>query len=172
MSLIRCPECRKPISESAPNCPNCGITLSPEVVRAEKRKKHRVEMAVALIKLGLSACILAGCFWLYNHLPTSVSIDSLMSDCMLLSDELSKPTPTSARHHAQPKPIAPAKDDSKPRLSDAISDNHIDEAQMNQLKNLPVLNGLSDEDKEKLISSAQDLLKSTGEADSNSQSGR
>jgi len=32
MALIACPECKKKISESASNCPNCGYQITPEII--------------------------------------------------------------------------------------------------------------------------------------------
>ncbi|OOF42045.1 hypothetical protein BKK49_03690 [Rodentibacter rarus] len=38
MSLIRCPECRKKISESAEICPNCGFSFQQENLEIYKQK--------------------------------------------------------------------------------------------------------------------------------------
>ena len=49
MSLTRCPECRKKISENAENCPNCGFSFKqkdPEIYkqRLEARRLHNEEV--------------------------------------------------------------------------------------------------------------------------------
>ena len=38
MARIRCPECRKKISETADSCPKCGYKLTPEEAEEIKRK--------------------------------------------------------------------------------------------------------------------------------------
>ncbi|AGV12291.1 TPA: zinc ribbon domain-containing protein [Haemophilus influenzae] len=38
MSLARCPECRKKISENAENCPNCGFSFKQKDLEIYKQK--------------------------------------------------------------------------------------------------------------------------------------
>ena len=40
MALIACPECKKKISDSAGNCPNCGYQLTPEKISEIKKKQQ------------------------------------------------------------------------------------------------------------------------------------
>lgn len=49
MSLTRCPECRKKISENAKNCPNCGFSFKQKDLemykqRLEARRLHNEEV--------------------------------------------------------------------------------------------------------------------------------
>ncbi|WP_404397927.1 zinc ribbon domain-containing protein [Idiomarina loihiensis] len=39
MALINCPECDKKVSSKAATCPNCGVSISPNVEREEHEKK-------------------------------------------------------------------------------------------------------------------------------------
>ncbi len=41
MALIKCPECKKKISESASSCPNCGFELDKKVVKIIKAKEAK-----------------------------------------------------------------------------------------------------------------------------------
>jgi zinc-ribbon domain len=43
MALIPCPECKKNISESAVNCPNCGYQLTSEKIAEIKQKEPQVQ---------------------------------------------------------------------------------------------------------------------------------
>lgn len=36
MALIKCPECQKEVSDSAPTCPHCGIAIAKKQVRKKK----------------------------------------------------------------------------------------------------------------------------------------
>jgi hypothetical protein len=60
--LIPCPACKKPVSESAPACPQCGLPLTAEVVETQKRNEsERVEAeqkAAAQFGLGCGVIIL------------------------------------------------------------------------------------------------------------------
>jgi hypothetical protein len=55
MSLINCPECRKPVSAAANACPHCGFTFTPDVVAVQKVKKQNDELASTLIAIALTA---------------------------------------------------------------------------------------------------------------------
>ncbi|HHF1340781.1 TPA: zinc ribbon domain-containing protein, partial [Haemophilus influenzae] len=49
MSLTRCPECRKKISENAENCPNCGFSFKQKDLemykqRLEAQRLHNEEV--------------------------------------------------------------------------------------------------------------------------------
>lgn len=49
MSLTRCPECRKKISENTENCPNCGFSFKQKDLemykqRLEARRLHNEEV--------------------------------------------------------------------------------------------------------------------------------
>ena len=35
--LIKCPECNRDVSDSAPSCPNCGYVLKPTVLDASPK---------------------------------------------------------------------------------------------------------------------------------------
>jgi len=43
MAMITCPECRKKISETADNCPNCGYQLTPEEIAEIKKKEQKLQ---------------------------------------------------------------------------------------------------------------------------------
>lgn len=47
MALIRCPECRKKISEHATNCPHCGFSFKQEdlVIYKQKLEERRLKNA-------------------------------------------------------------------------------------------------------------------------------
>lgn len=55
MALIKCPECKKSVSESASSCPKCGYPLSPEVV-AKIKKSKRFSNLVAFV---IVVCVIA-----------------------------------------------------------------------------------------------------------------
>lgn len=48
MSLIPCPECKKNISESAENCPNCGYKLTPEKISKIKENQKKNSQGVGI----------------------------------------------------------------------------------------------------------------------------
>ena len=48
MSLIPCPECKKKISESVENCPNCGYTLTPEKIKDIKENQINPKRGVGI----------------------------------------------------------------------------------------------------------------------------
>ncbi len=49
MALIVCPECKKKISDSVENCPNCGYTLTPEKIAEIKKKKQKTKKGCFLV---------------------------------------------------------------------------------------------------------------------------
>ena len=54
MALIGCPECKKEISERAPNCIYCGFPLSKEIIadikeQAERKERERKEFLDSLV---------------------------------------------------------------------------------------------------------------------------
>lgn len=58
MALIRCPECRKKISEHAMLCPNCGFSFKEEDLsiykqKLEERRLHNEEINRKSTKLHL-----------------------------------------------------------------------------------------------------------------------
>ena len=69
MSLIKCPECQKLISEAAHACPGCGFTLTPDIVAAQQEDKEAKERAG---KSGCFViCILFVILLVYYHWPSS-----------------------------------------------------------------------------------------------------
>jgi predicted amidophosphoribosyltransferase len=46
MALIACPECKKKISESASNCPNCGYQITPEIIAETYAKQLQAKKNV------------------------------------------------------------------------------------------------------------------------------
>jgi len=40
MSLVKCPECGKEISDKAVNCPNCGLPLNPQTYEHQNPKEN------------------------------------------------------------------------------------------------------------------------------------
>lgn len=82
MALIPCPECKKKISESAENCPQCGFPLTSERVMDIKRKQAKSIKAAnrgcGIILLGIAAIGIFGVFQ-SNRTPShnkSVSTNS------------------------------------------------------------------------------------------------
>jgi hypothetical protein len=53
MALIACPECKKQISDSAGNCPNCGYQITPEKVAEIKEKLQQQKKNVKMGCLSL-----------------------------------------------------------------------------------------------------------------------
>lgn len=58
MSLIKCPECKKKISNSASNCPNCGFQLTAEKLR--EIKQHEAKIMKVEIITGVIVAIVGG----------------------------------------------------------------------------------------------------------------
>lgn len=51
MALIRCPECKKQISETAESCSRCGYKVTPEEVAEIKKKKQVWKLGCAILFL-------------------------------------------------------------------------------------------------------------------------
>ncbi|MEX4645286.1 zinc ribbon domain-containing protein [Haemophilus influenzae] len=76
MSLTRCPECRKKISENAKNCPNCGFSFKQKDLdmykqRLEARRLHNEEVNRKSTKLHIIwfcifAIFIAVTSWMVN----------------------------------------------------------------------------------------------------------
>ena len=73
MSLINCPECRKPVSEAANACPRCGFTFTPDLVAAQKVKMEKAQQAGGLIALGLFVFMLLICSGVFTSSSSSSS---------------------------------------------------------------------------------------------------
>lgn len=56
MAMIQCPECNKPMSDSASACPSCGYPVSPPPLQTPK-KKGMPGWAIALIIIGCMGVI-------------------------------------------------------------------------------------------------------------------
>lgn len=56
MALIRCPECKKQVSDQAKSCPNCGIRLkaSKNKTKSDEAKAGRI---VAIVVFGIVAVL-------------------------------------------------------------------------------------------------------------------
>ncbi|HHF5723390.1 zinc ribbon domain-containing protein [Haemophilus influenzae] len=76
MSLTRCPECRKKISENAKNCPNCGFSFKQKDLemykqRLEARRLHnegvnRKSTKLHIIWFCIFAIFIAVTSWMVN----------------------------------------------------------------------------------------------------------
>ncbi|HHF4079565.1 TPA: zinc ribbon domain-containing protein [Haemophilus influenzae] len=76
MSLTRCPECRKKISENAENCPNCGFSFKQKDLeiykqRLEALRLHNEEVNRKSTKLHITwfcifAIFIAVTSWMVN----------------------------------------------------------------------------------------------------------
>lgn len=76
MSLTRCPECRKKISENAENCPNCGFSFKQKDLemykqRLEARRLHNEEVnrkstKLQIIWFCIFAIFIAVTSWMVN----------------------------------------------------------------------------------------------------------
>lgn len=63
MALIRCPECKKQVSDQAKSCPHCGMRLKAK--KSEKEKSGRgVAIMVTTFTLILAAFVL---FWVFGR---------------------------------------------------------------------------------------------------------
>ena len=65
LALIACPECKKKISDTAGNCPNCGYQLTPEKV-AELKKQQQVANGCAIGCLSVIAVFVILILWLIS----------------------------------------------------------------------------------------------------------
>ena len=72
MAMIRCPECKKRISENADSCPSCGYQLTPEKIAEIKKKEQRDLKGFGIGCL--SVVIVIVIFFIY--LISSSSLDS------------------------------------------------------------------------------------------------
>lgn len=76
MSLTRCPECRKKISENAENCPNCGFSFKQkdleiykqrlEALRLHNEEVNRKSTKVHIIWFCIFAIFIAVTSWMVN----------------------------------------------------------------------------------------------------------
>ena len=82
MVLLKCPECKKKVSESASACPKCGFTLTKEFVNKELKARKAGAGTGALV---LFAIVLAGV------LRTGSDVDSVQ--------------PTPAVNRSSPAPV-------------------------------------------------------------------
>ena len=91
MALIKCPECRKTVSEAAIACPGCGFALTLDLVVAQKVKKQKNEQAAVLIGVGIFLVIVVPCSRVLTSswLPPSTSPSSY-------SPSAAKPVATSS----------------------------------------------------------------------------
>ena len=71
MSLIKCPECKKEISDTAATCPGCGAPISEQkiasqpVITTERTSKDiKKHQAISL------AMFIVGLVWIFNLQPT------------------------------------------------------------------------------------------------------
>lgn len=55
MAMIKCPDCGKDISSSAPVCPNCGYSFMYALPN-----KSRAKINLILVAAGVLACLIAG----------------------------------------------------------------------------------------------------------------
>lgn len=60
MPLIRCPECKKQISDTAESCVHCGFKIAPDVLENIKRKQQTSDGVISLI------VILIGAYFVYS----------------------------------------------------------------------------------------------------------
>jgi hypothetical protein len=78
MSLINCPECHKPISDAAQACPNCGFTLTPDVValqkvNAQNAKRHGDIISLVVVSAGVVWAAFSGGAFRSSSPPSSSS---------------------------------------------------------------------------------------------------
>jgi len=80
MALIPCPECKKNISESAVNCPNCGYQLTPEKIAEIKKMEPQAQKGCSSCFLRAIAIIFAFTFILvFLYIIVNISSDSSSS---------------------------------------------------------------------------------------------
>jgi hypothetical protein len=73
MAMICCPECRKPISETASACPGCGLTVTPDIVTKQKVKQRKSEQATARIVFGVVVVAVVLICWGGSNLRSAAS---------------------------------------------------------------------------------------------------
>ncbi|MCK9647999.1 zinc ribbon domain-containing protein [Haemophilus influenzae] len=76
MSLTRCPECRKKISENAENCPNCGFSFKQKdleiykqrlkALRLHNEEVNRKSTKLHIIWFCIFAIFIAVTSWMVN----------------------------------------------------------------------------------------------------------
>jgi len=88
MALITCPECKKKISDSAGNCPNCGFELTPDKIEEIKKKEEKSQKGCRIGCLAVIAII--GILYLVNSFSSSNSNSSKKSSRTSTSYEVVK----------------------------------------------------------------------------------
>jgi hypothetical protein len=114
MALIKCPECQKEISDSAPSCPSCGYVLKGKVessAKPEKPKKKRGCLTVVIIIL---------LFLVVAGIMGNDSKDKSASSS-LPNQSPSQPTQASAAKPAKPDTQASAAKPAKPDFTVSAS---------------------------------------------------
>ena len=69
MSLITCPDCKKEVSDKAPNCPGCGrpmASFSSKSIQTRRKGGKYEGIGFLLIFAGIVTCFFAGTFGGYN----------------------------------------------------------------------------------------------------------
>lgn len=59
MALFQCPDCKKPISENAENCPKCGRKIAPEDIMKWKEASERSKKTGKRVGLAVGLFIIA-----------------------------------------------------------------------------------------------------------------
>lgn len=51
MALLKCPECKKPVSGAAKSCPSCGLPIDEQTLRKMKKAKQSEAIAKLVVVL-------------------------------------------------------------------------------------------------------------------------
>jgi hypothetical protein len=80
MALISCPECKKKISDSAENCPNCGFLLTPEKIAEIKKNDEQTQKVGTIGCLSIIAILVVVFYINRSSTSDSDSASSLISE--------------------------------------------------------------------------------------------
>ena len=73
MAMIKCPECGKDISDSAPVCPNCGYSFLYALPNKSQAKNN-----LLLVIAGAAVCLIAGIKWMTIVLIVGAVIEAIV----------------------------------------------------------------------------------------------
>lgn len=68
MALIKCSECGKEISSTAPSCPNCGALTNVGKEQADKQNEDMFQIIATICSVVLSLIGLCGLYYFYTGL--------------------------------------------------------------------------------------------------------
>jgi DNA-directed RNA polymerase subunit RPC12/RpoP len=69
MALIKCPECKRKISDVAISCPNCGYKLTPERVAEIKKNSQPVQKGWGIVSLAVAVIAISAILYMIYFFP-------------------------------------------------------------------------------------------------------